>query len=259
MFQPKIDEMGTRPTSDPESFLDYLERTGQTSAGKTAPNISIDDFGKLHSTLKAAHCMVFRLGAAVDGKGTAFALAKTQMGWADYFLFDEDLFVDSSPRQFVPEVGSDRLFAFQLLPSLSETALVNLAFASGLIASALNLDVRDYSPAPTTGAFRPSFEFSAFPGAPTWTHARGQVEIDSAFLGKRDGIQHLFVLEAKTGSTQSLAKHKLMYPVVGLSSEVPDYIPIVPVYVRTTRKAGQTLYHIAECSMPDPRTANNVP
>lgn len=52
-------------------------------------------------------------------------------------------------------------------------------------------------------------------------HYKGQVEIDALFVGRRNRQETLFVIEAKTSNNfQSLAKHKLVYPVLALSSNV---------------------------------------
>jgi hypothetical protein len=78
------------------------------------------------------------------------------------------------------------------------------------------------------------------------------VEIDALFVGRRDGLDHLFVLEAKQ-SGAALANHKLLYPIMALAAGVPPDMPIVPVYLRAERQPGGYLFTIAECRCPDPR------
>ena len=220
MFEIKIKELDGRQCSRPESFQAYLKRTGQKAKKKTPELISIDDRQNLDTSLKTAKFMVFRLGQSKEETGTSFSLAKCQTDWSDYFI-DDECFCRSEPKFFVPEVGFDKLFIFQLLPELSESALMNLAFGCGLMGTALNLDSQDSVPTPLSGSFSPTFQFRAFPGAEIWTHRKGQVEIDGAILGKRHGNQVLFVIEAKNDRTTTLAKHKLLYPVLGLLEAIP--------------------------------------
>ena len=59
-----------------------------------------------------------------------------------------------------------------------------------------------------------------------YRHNRGQVEIDSLFIGRRRGEDVLFLLEAKQ-SDRSLAKHKLVYPALAVADKVPADIAIV--------------------------------
>ena len=251
MFEQKLEELVGHQCSEPESFREYLARTGQDESISTPRYISIDDQKKLHPSLREENVMVFRLGQSDHGT-TNFGLARYQNGWSDYFLYDDKCFEDSQPRLFIPEVGFDQLFTYQLLPNLSESALVNLAFACGLMQAALGLDPRDKLPAALSGTFNPTFKFRAFPGAKTWTHREGQVQIDGAILGKRHGKQIMFVVEAKTDKSKTLAKHKLFYPVVGLLTAIPLNIQIVPVYMRVTRKPGQHIFQIAECEVQMP-------
>jgi len=86
-------------------------------------------------------------------------------------------------------------------------------------------------------------------------HNKGQVEIDAMFLEKRNGKETLFVVEAKSDiSHKSLAKHKLLYPVLGIASSIPKTIEIVPVYIKVKASQRGIHYHIVECSIPDPIT-----
>lgn len=71
---------------------------------------------------------------------------------------------------------------------------------------------------------------------------------------KRKGKDTLFIIEAKSaGIHKSLAKHKLVYPLLGIAERVPENISIVPVYLKVINLKDGIHYHIAECSYPDPR------
>jgi hypothetical protein len=81
--------------------------------------------------------MVLRLGKSTGtGIGTQFALVKVKDRLQDFFLIDEKIF---SPNgvEYVPKVEHTQLLAYQPLPSLTETSLVNLGFTSGLMSEAL--------------------------------------------------------------------------------------------------------------------------
>ena len=151
------------------------------------------------------------------------------------------MFADARPELFIPPVSMRQLFAFTLLPKFTETSLVNLAIASGLLSHALGLDDATLPSAPATGQGTYSFTFS--PHAElgvTWLHSKGQVEIDAAIIAKRRGEETLFVVEAKVGDDfDSLAKHKLLYPALALRGGVPEYMPLVPVYIRVLRTDGR--------------------
>jgi hypothetical protein len=219
----------------------------------TAPIISIDSFRRLAPELKKAGVMVFRLGSPEGERNTHFALAKKVDGWSDYFIFDKEVFKSIAPVIFVPPVPLRQLFPFLLLPSFTETSLVNLAFASGLLAHALGIDQRDFPYAPATG--QTTFDFSVIPHPKigvVWQHQRGQIDLDAVFSAQRDGFETVFLLEAKTQARKgeefdSLAKHKLMYPVLALRDHLPSYMKIVPVYLRGIRKQDGVHFYLAEC------------
>ena len=81
----------------------------------------------------------------------------------------------------------------------------------------------------------------------------GQVEIDALFFAPRNGKECLFLVEAKTGNgRRSLAKHKLVYPVLALRREIPRAIPIVPVYLHVERSDSEYRFHVAECELVVP-------
>lgn len=147
------------------------------------------------------------------------------------------------------------------MPALTETSYVNLALASGLLAHALRLDDAHKPIVPAT--CQSTFTFNVRPHpctAASWTHRRGQVEVDALFVAKRGGKQHLFVVEAKVSpGLRSLAKHKLVYPILALQTSVPKYLPIVPVYLRIVPASDGIHFFVCECAWaPDDRGAPSI-
>ena len=56
-------------------------------------------------------------------------------------------------------------------------------------------------------------------------------------LGKTDLVD---TVEAKAGKkSDSLAKHKLLFPALALRSGILEYMPLVPVYIRALRRAAR--------------------
>lgn len=239
----------------PTSFRDYVSRHDLDWSGQTPRYISIDSLNDLAKELREADVMVLRLGSASDGTGTQFALVEARDQIQEFFLLDEDAFDTEQVMEFEPPVEKDKLLSFRLLPKLSETSLVNLALASGALGEALQLDTTGPLMPPATG--RSTFSFDVKPHSawdPVVTHRTGQVEIDTLFGERRDGETALFVIEAKTGTKRSsLAKHKLVYPLLALAEEVPHEIDIVPVYMRCQQVDDEMTFWIAECEVPDPR------
>lgn len=127
-----------------------------------------------------------------------------------------------------------------------------------LVSYGLELDSVNTLPAPATGNSTYSFEFQPHESFNvTLRHDRGQVEIDAVFVGQRHGRDCLFVLECKTGSpTSSLAKHKLVYPILALGPHVPADIPIIPIYMLAELQENGIIYHLLECDFPDPRASS---
>jgi hypothetical protein len=255
LFGPALAVMqaGHAPAFGPRSFQGYLAENG-LSAQDTRQHISVDNLRRLAPELREARTMVFRLGSPEGERRTHFALARCVNGWADYFLLDQEVFAGAKPGMFIPPVSMRQLLAFTLLPKFTETSLVNLAIASGLLSHARGLDDATLPSAPATGQGTYSFTFS--PHAElglTWSHSKGQVEIDAAIISKRRGEEALFVVEAKAGDDfDSLAKHKLLYPVLALRGGVPEYIPLVPVYIRVLRRPDGLHFYLAECEPPAP-------
>lgn len=256
-FTPALAEMrelGTR-TFGPTSFLDYLDDNELDPPGRTPRHISVDSLHRLDEDLRDADTMVLRLGSAPDSTGTQFMLVRADESLDEFFLLDDELFGDAESMRFEPTVDREATIAFQLLPRLSETSLVNLGLASGVLSEALELDTDGALMPPATG--RSTFTFDVRPQSSieeTVQHRHGQVEIDTLFAERRNGQRVLFVIEAKTGTvTSSLAKHKLVFPLLAIADGVPYEFEIVPVYIRATQMGSEMTYRIAECEIPDPR------
>lgn len=247
----KMEEAGLL-ISQPESFLAYAKSQG-VDKPRTAEFISVQTLKSLNPLLREKGYMVLRLGSPSGERHTNFALAKMSKP-EDFFLIDEQIFGDAQMNVFLPSASVRSLFAFQLLPELTETSLVNLALASGLLTKALGLEVDQVQMIPATGQSTFNFDFRPLAAQDVvLSHQKGQVEIDAVFVGQRDGKECLFVLEAKSGKKgfDSLAKYKLLYPVLALKQKVPDYMDIVPVYMRTVRANGAIEFSIAECTYHD--------
>ena len=251
IFAHALELMRTQGTQifGPASFQGYLSENSLREA-RTWQAISVDSFSRLAPELRAEGVMVFRLGASNHGPHTQFALIRYRGGWEDFFLIDDGLFASISPEIFLPSVQTRELFAFQLLPALTETSFVNLALASGLLGHALGLDDGRSSLVPATG--QSTFSFDVRPREDLnekWHHRNGQVEIDALFVGERQGKPHLFIVEAKASKDfGSLAKHKLVYPMLALRAVVPKYLPLVPVYLRVIPAPDGLHFCVCECS-----------
>lgn len=257
VFGPALDEIERRDraTFGPTSFRDYVAEQGLDPTGGTPRYISVNSLHQLDDELRGADTMVLRMGSAPDGTGTQFLLARADASVDEFFLLDRDAFGDAEPKRFEPAVDREATIAFELLPQLSETSLVNLGLASGVLSEALDLDTDGALMPPATGRSTFTFDVQPHSSIPeTFEHRRGQVEIDTLFAERRDGQRVLFVIEAKTGtSTSSLAKHKLVYPMLAIAEDVPDEFDIVPVYIRASQEGREMTYRVAECEMSDPR------
>jgi hypothetical protein len=112
----------------------------------------------LSKDLRENNIMVLRLGVS-SSKNTQFALIRpTTSILDDYFLRDEIIFEDKQGAKFTPIVSYKQVYTFKIPPKLSETSLVNLGLASGIISSALSLDKNESPLAPATG--NSTFTFS---------------------------------------------------------------------------------------------------
>ncbi len=246
----------------PESFKgEYLRKAGLAGReGKTASYISVQSLGDLKPSLRQAEAMVLRLGNSADRAGTTqFVVIGTPGKLHDFFLIDSAIFSDGAPETYHPEVSSSGLLPYYISPQITEKSAVNLALASGLLGYALALDKPYPTAAPATGSATYTFRFRPHSAMPKeicqyLVHDNGQVEIDAVFVGRRGGRDLLFVLEAKTEvkghRSQSLAKHKLVYPVQSLRESVPPGMPIVPVYLRASVSDQAVTYRIVQCEFP---------
>ena len=256
IFKPALRQLAGKSQGlfGPISFQDYLKEHGLPASG-TAESISIDSYERLPNDLKDNDTMILRLGESLKGTGTQFCLVKSKGCLSDFFLIDNDAFSDKEGSTFLPSASIRQLFAYQLLPALSESSFVNLGLASGLISFALGLSDQGEIAAPATGRSAFSFKLKAHTSLPDeLEHRNGQVEIDALFVGTRNGKEALFIVEAKSNvSDKSLAKHKLVYPIFAVAKSVPKDMPIVPVYMKIVEAPDGLHYHVVECEFPDPR------
>lgn len=197
LFGPAIDELQKSETYywGPVSFQHYLRRN-KLPPKNTAQYISIDSLEKLPPSLRENDIMVFRLGTSKskDVKGTQFALVKSNL--SDFFIFQPE---DSRATTYLPKVGIRDLFAYQVLPVFTESSLLNLALASGLISDALGLDDRPILN-PATGQSTFTFKLKLHSSIEkVFIHHKGQVEIDTLFLGRKSGKDYIYIIEAKSG------------------------------------------------------------
>ncbi|MWC31084.1 DUF6997 domain-containing protein [Paenibacillus sp. MMS18-CY102] len=256
MFEPALLHMKNMDNAvfGPYSFLNYLRDNNIPNISATPEAISIDSYEKLHQSAKDNSAMIMRLGQAPGSKGTQFALVKVKGKLKDFFLIDDSIF-ETELTEYVPEDNVVQLKVFSLLPSLTENSYVNIGFSSGLISFALGVDqVKPIFP-PTSCSSTFTFKFRPHSSiSDEFIHSKGQVEIDAMFIEKRNNIDTLFIVEAKSDSIhRSLAKHKLLYPILGIAENVPLEIPIVPVYVKIKTSSMGIHFHVVECSIPDPR------
>jgi hypothetical protein len=199
------------------------------------------------------------LGYHATGPGTSFALVRAVNGWGDYFFDDKKEFDGTNQELFVPSVPASTLYPFRLLPKFTETSLVNLALASGLLGYALGIEGTLPS-CPATGQGTYTFDFRPHSAIDVcYSHLNGQVEIDAVFTARRAGVETLFVVEAKASNElRQIAKHKLLYPVLSLKDRVPVNMTICPVYLRAVRRPGGLHFYIAEIEHEDGMHLNEL-
>lgn len=229
------------PVSPARSFREYAEEHG-LDAQRTASYISVSHWGELPQMLQAADTMVLRLG----GPGpTRFSLV-TVSDVTRFFVPEPDPALNT--ETFLPRMSLRALFSYAVLGSVSEQTLITLASTSGLLSHALGLDPDDPLEAPATGAITATFAFRPDPEADTVLHhVGGQVEVDAVFVGRRDGRDVVFVIEAK-GRKPRLAKHKLVYPILSLRENVPEDMEVIPIYLRAFRDRSRPrfIFEISE-------------
>ena len=261
MFETAIKELkeSGSQVGKSESFNNYKMRTGlELKNIRTASVLSVYGIKGLRKELLDANCMIFRLGSPKGERYTHFALAKTNKDWSDYFLIDEDIF-EKEEISFDIKISDNIKILFNLLPSLSETALVNFSLASGVLYEALKIPKNEFKniiPAVSAGSYTFNFKPLSISNDEL-THHQGQVEIDSFFLAKRNNKKTLFIVEAKFSnlnkkvSYKSLAKHKLLYPILAMQDKIDESIKVVPVYIRFFLNKNNTInINIVECDLP---------
>ncbi len=172
--------------------------------GATPQYISVDHLNRLDRALYNAGCMVLRLGRATD-TGTQFVIVQIlDRSPEGFFLLDRDIFAEQPIQTFVPEASVRDLFPYGLLNKRNEKSATNLGFASGLFAEASELDRPHPASVPAGGNSTYTFSFVVDDGYKAeFVHNDVQVEIDCLFVGKRDGRDTIFVLEAKLGGLSS--------------------------------------------------------
>jgi hypothetical protein len=245
----------------PKSFIGYLRDTNEDpDQYRTAAQLSIDTRRHLSNRLEERDTMVLRMGRATGGPGTQFVLVHVPEQLDDFFVSEGDF--DTDTRQFLDyksggddtvslgQSARDMLEVYRSLPTFSETSMMNFALSAGILSRALDLDTEQIGTAPTTVASTFDFKFEPHPEHPTVVHHNGgQVEIDALILTRRQGEQILLVIEAKSGRSRELAKHKLGYPALAADKSLSiDVDRIVPVYLRARSVNDAIRYSIYECS-----------
>jgi len=249
IFEPAIDliEEFKIKYYDGGSFQKYIENNNLGNA-KTAEKISVDSFEKLDPQLREKNIMVFRLGKANNGPGTAFALRKMD-DMHDFFLVDEKVFIEDLIDFYIPD---EQLLPYKIIRNLTEQSYLNIAINSGILSKALSVDGNIYS-ANTQSNY--TFDFKLMSDDEIIvSHINGQVEIDSVFATKRNGEKVVIIIEAKSDNIhKSLSKHKLVYPILAIANSIPEEYKIVPVYLKITKDERYIYFKVAECDLPDPR------
>jgi hypothetical protein len=241
----------------PKSFQEYA-KVNHFDRLNTRSLISVDFYERLHRSLRKNSAMVFRLGKSTDGRTTNFAIVKVKNRLKDFFLCDKDIFLNKEITTFLPVTSLKKFYQYLILPELSESSFVNLGLASGLIGTAIELDDPEAMIIPATCKSTFTFEFKPHSLLPSiLKHDNGQVEIDSIFIEKRNGKESLFLIEAKSSykreAFNSLAKHKLVYPLLAIYPKIPKDLPIIPIYVKVKKIEDGVSFDLAECEFPNPR------
>lgn len=253
LFKPALLDMAESMVRAPEAWSVYLKRHGLAAPRDTPHYLSVQDLRHLAPELAAEKVMIFRCGAGEGARGTRFALARAANWPDDYFLPDDA--APGTPDIFLSAAPNRQLFVYTLVKPVERT-LVNLAFATGALAELLLLDERGPFEAPATGATTYSFDFKPrMDDSAVFKHANGQVDVDAMLVAQRGRREHVFVIEAKYNSASEsinsdarrLAKHKLLFPVLGLQQRVPAGMPIVPVSLRAVVYDRHVDFHVIEC------------
>jgi hypothetical protein len=248
LFDLALKEMAANWVKGPESFKAYKERAAVPGDYKTQKTLSVQSHLDVRPELREKKTMIFRLGAH-SGPTTSFALARADKWPDDYFILNS---IFDKPRTFLSRAPVRELYTFKLI-KLVERTLVNLALISGVLAVALDLDDHEYSSPGATGQSRYDFTFRPHSADDTeLEHLAGQVDIDLLFVAQRKNEDIAFVVEAKYDDPTkppkpSIAKHKLLFPVLAIRENVPEGMKIVPVYLNATPGEEVIDFQIAEC------------
>ncbi|WP_154018466.1 DUF6997 domain-containing protein [Halolamina rubra] len=253
----------------PTSFNGYLETHGMDSGRfRTPRHISINDRSDLAPALTDAETMVLRLGRSPGERGTQFVLVRAPSGLSAFFLDEEtefdnptkswDMRPSGADIEWLDQARRDILDGYRLLPTFSEASLVNLALSAGIVSDALDLDPDSIGAAPATVSTTFDFEFVPDESIDTvLSHNAGHVEIDAIAVTRRDGQRVLLIIEAKTGATGAVPKHKLAYPVFALSNEAAQFDEVIPVFLRADYDGKAITYDIHQCSPPRTSTGEH--
>jgi hypothetical protein len=193
--------------------------------------------------------MVLRLGSGGKGSETQFALVRASGHLRDFFIHDSEIEQNSISAPFLPSSRYIDIFPFTLFPNPSETNLVNFSLASGAVQDALEIEEKSSEMIPATGSTKATFDFYPHRNLQVpLTHQNGQIQVDAIIMGRRSGVQELFVIEAKVGpKNKTLAKHKLLYAACALAPQVPQGIRIVPTYIKFMRTDSGLKILLGEC------------
>lgn len=248
VFPAAIAEMAARDAAvyGPLPFGDYLARNSLTAP--TAPSIAVDSLRRLAPSLRDNGIMVFGLGGAPGERGPAFALARCVGGWSDYFFDDRELQNDARDCGIVEPENPHQVELLLATLGPAEPTLLSVAAGSGLLRRALELD-DGCAVVPAAGRGRFTFDVRAHEAYPdVWQHRAGPVEIDGVFVGRRGGVETVFVIAARASrQPDSLAKHPLAYAALATLQALPTGSTVVPVYVRALKSAKSVRYLVAEC------------
>lgn len=252
MFESLISslEQSACAVSTPQSFKRFLASEGLQTSKRTPEIISINGLSDLQPELRENSYTILRLGKPDDDKTTQFSLVKLP-SLSDGFFLDQPIFDSAGIGNFIPETSLRSLYPYHLLPKLTESSLLNLALSSGILAEALDIDPGINLGFAAGGNTSYTFDFHPLSTSPIAVkHNRGQVEIDSMFVARRQGQECLFVIEAKVGvGDRSLAKQKLLYPALGLRDLAPNWLVVVPVYLRIIKDGSDNyVFNMAECT-----------
>ena len=170
------------------------------------------------------------------------------------------IFNKSIIQEYQLKGNLDKFMSFKMLPKLTETSLVNLCFATGIMRDALKLDQNNDQIIPSTCQSTFTFDFKPHSELEAqWKHQNGQVEIDALFFGSRNNKKEFYLIESKIGNSYStLAKHKLAYPYLSLIQKIPKDYRIIPIYLKTFLDSKNYIhFNICECEFNSPSNSIN--